>query len=182
MYFHFREYVLFPQGSFHAATLYFLVFWDPWTYSGNFENYLRVIDDIFGQSGQEKRDTIYFHFFNSPEPKVQYELLWSVSICRSSSIIRPSHIWTTSPLKPPGQFSLNFTWSLLSKGGWNFIQMVTTWKTKWPPCLYMLNILNNLLQNQEIFEAESWYISLGTQGLLNLFKWWPQVYIWFFYG
>ena len=26
------------------------------------------------------------------------------------------------------------------------------------------------LQNQESFEAESWYLALGTHGLLNLFK------------
>ena len=31
----------------------------------------------------------------------------------------------------------------------------------------------NLPKNQESFEAESWYIALGTQGLPTLFKWWP---------
>ena len=29
---------------------------------------------------------------------------------------------------------------------------------------------NNFLQNQESFEADSWYIASGTQGLSGLFK------------
>ena len=36
---------------------------------------------------------------------------------------------------------------------------------------YMVKTLKNLLlQNQESFKAESWYIALGTQALLILFK------------
>ena len=31
---------------------------------------------------------------------------------------------------------------------------------------------NPLLRNQESFEAESWYIAYGTQGLPSLFTWW----------
>ena len=31
--------------------------------------------------------------------------------------------------------------------------------------------LKNLLQNQESFQAESWYIALEMQILLSLFKW-----------
>ena len=29
----------------------------------------------------------------------------------------------------------------------------------------------NLLQNQESFEAENWYMASGIQDLPNLFKW-----------
>ena len=34
-----------------------------------------------------------------------------------------------------------------------------------------LTLKNLLLQNQASFEAESWYIALGTQGLPCFFKW-----------
>ena len=38
-----------------------------------------------------------------------------------------------------------------------------------------------LLQNQESFGAESWYLALRTR-LPSLGKWWPQVDLWPFYG
>ena len=34
---------------------------------------------------------------------------------------------------------------------------------------------NLLLQNQEMFEADSWYIASRAQSLPSLFKWWPYV-------
>ena len=65
-------------------------------------------------------------------------------------------LWTTS-LNPLGQFSSNFMWSLLLKGAWKFVQMVTVRISRWPPCSYMVKTLKSLLQNQESFMAESWY-------------------------
>ena len=48
---------------------------------------------------------------------------------------------------------------------------------------YMVKRLKNLLlQNRESFEAESWYIASGTQGLSSLFKWWWKVDLWSFYS
>ena len=41
--------------------------------------------------------------------------------------------------------------------------------------IYLKFFLNLLLQNQNIFEAESWYIALGTQDLTSMFKWWSWV-------
>ena len=81
-------------------------------------------------------------FLSSPEPKAQHELLWLLLVRRSSSIVRPSvrlcvrpsirpHIWTTSPLMSLKEFSLNFMWSLLSKGNWEFVQMVTVRCIRW---------------------------------------------------
>ena len=64
------------------------------------------------------------------------------------------------------------TWGLLSKGYWQFFQMVLHHWTRWLPCPYMVKTLKILLQDQESFEAESWYVALGTQGLLVLYKWW----------
>ena len=58
-------------------------------------------------------------FFSSAEPMAQDQLVLSLAVHR-----RP-HIWTTSPLKPLGQFSSNFMWNLLLKGYWKFVQMVT---------------------------------------------------------
>ena len=53
---------------------------------------------------------------------------WAIVItCRTSSVCRSfihKHLWTTSSLKPLGQFSSNLLWSLLLKGGWKFVQMV----------------------------------------------------------
>ena len=72
------------------------------------------------------------------------------------------YLWTTSPLKPLGQFSSNFMWSLLLKRDWKFIQMVTVSLSRWSPCPYMVKTLKNLLQNQESFGAESWYIVSWT--------------------
>ena len=52
------------------------------------------------------------------------------------------------------------------------IWMVLPHWTRLLPCPYMVKMLKNLLQNQESFEAESWYTALGFQSLLSLFKWW----------
>ena len=37
---------------------------------------------------------------------------------------------------------------------------------------HLWKTLKNLFQKQKSFEAESWYLTLGTQGLPSLFKWW----------
>ena len=72
--------------------------------------------------------------------------------CRRLSV-RP-HLWTTSPLKPLGQFSSNFMWSLLLKGDRKFVQMAMVRQSRWPPCPYMVKKLKkNLLQNQKHFKA-----------------------------
>ena len=69
-----------------------------------------------------------------------------------------------SSLKLLEQFSPDFKRGLLSKGYCQFVQMVTRSWTKWPPCPYMVETLKNLLlQNQECFGAESWYIALRTR-------------------
>ena len=39
--------------------------------------------------------------------------------------------------------------------------------------IYGKTLKNLLLQNQESFGAESWYIASRAQGLPSLFKWWP---------
>ena len=115
----------------------------------------------------------------SLEPKAQDELLWSLAVCRRPSV--HPHLWTTFS-ETLGQFSSNF-WSFLLKGDWKFVQMVMVRWSRWPPCPYMTKTLKNLLlRNQESFRAESWYPALWTQDLPSLFKWWPYVDLWLFYG
>ena len=110
------------------------------------------------------------NIFSLPELKAQDELLESLFVHSPSVHL---HLWTTSPLKPLGQFSSNFSWRLLSMGGggggggwgdWKFVQTVSVCYSRWLPCLYILKILqNNLLQYQESFKAENWYIASGTR-------------------
>ena len=43
--------------------------------------------------------------------------------------------------------------------------------TKWPPCLYMVKTLKNLLlQNQKADDLETWYAASGARVLPSLFK------------
>ena len=72
-----------------------------------------------------------FHIFSSPEPKAQNELLWSLPIPLCLSV--HSHLWMTS-LKPLGQISSNFMWSLMLKGHWKLVKIVTVHKSRLPPC------------------------------------------------
>ena len=82
-------------------------------------------------------------------------------------------IFQISILKLLEQISTDFTWGLLSKGYGQFVQMVPRHWTRWPSCPYMVKSLNSfLLQNQESFGAESWYIVSLSQALPSLFKWW----------
>ena len=42
-----------------------------------------------------------------------------------------------------------------------FVQMVLVTWSRWPPYLYMVKILKNLLPNQEAVDLVTWYISFG---------------------
>ena len=88
--------------------------------------------------------------------KAQDELFWSLAI--RCPFICPL-IWTISPLKSFGQLSWNFIWSLVLNRIWKFIQMVTVDWFGWAPCQYGVKTCKSLLlQNQESFEAEAWYM------------------------
>ena len=55
-------------------------------------------------------------------------LRWAIVITPRPSSVRlsvRSHFWTTSPLKSLGQISSNFMWSLVLKGDWKFVKLVT---------------------------------------------------------
>ena len=62
--------------------------------------------------------------------------------------------------------------------------MVLCHWTRWPPCPYMVETLKNLLlQNQESFEAKSWYIhSIGDSRSTNFVQMmvvgWPLTFLW----
>ena len=71
---------------------------------------------------------------------------------------------------------VHLSWNLLCsnrmtswlKGYWQYVQMVPRDWTRWPPFPCMVKRLKNLLlQNQESFEADCWYITSGIQGLPN---------------
>ena len=89
----------------------------------------------------------------------------------------------SSSLKPREQFSKDFhirpavkrVLTAYSNGSVPFYKMAAM-------PIYGKALKNLLLQNQKSFEAESWYISSGTQGLPCLFKWWSCVDLWPFYG
>ena len=113
---------------------------------------------------------VYYYYYSSPELYGSgWAIVWlRMSYCDHllSVICRRPQLWTTSPLKPLGQFSSNFMWSLLLKEDWKIVQMITVRHSRLPPCPYMVKTLKNLLlQNQESFKAESWYIASRTQGL-----------------
>ena len=66
----------------------------------------------------------------------------------------------TSPLKPLGRLKPNFISSLLVIGERKFVQTVLVTWPRWPPCLYMVQTLQNLLlRNQKTLE-------LGMQHLV----------------
>ena len=54
--------------------------------------------------------------------------------------IKLCNFWMSS-LTPLKQFSPDITWDLLSKGYWQFVQMVLCHWTKRLPCPYVINIL-----------------------------------------
>ena len=110
--------------------------------------------------------------FSSPEPPAQDDLLWSYTVRRPS--FRPSTPLNNFSSETLGKISSNFMWSLLLKGDWNSLQMVTVRKSRWPPCPYIVKPLRNLLlQNRESFGAKYWYKAFGAQGLPSWSKWWP---------
>ena len=112
------------------------------------------------------------NFFSSPKLKAQDELLWSLSVCRPS--VCPSIPLNDFSSESPGPNFYKLHVEPFVKRDWKFVQMVTVREVRWPPCPYLVKTLKNLLfQNQESFEAESWYIAFGTPGLPILFKWWP---------
>ena len=96
-----------------------------------------------------------FFFFSSPEPKAQDERLRMSCCDLIASVVRPFTIWTTSPLKPLGQFSSKFMWSLLLKWDLKFYKnghglLITVAASP----IYG-KIVKKLLQNQESFKSES---------------------------
>ena len=56
----------------------------------------------------------------------------------------------------------------------------------WPrcsPCPYMVKTFKNiLLQNKKSYDLEIWHVALGAQALQILYKWWPWVDLYLFYG
>ena len=75
----------------------------------------------------------------------------------------------SSPLKLLEQFSPDFTWVerilIICLTGFAPLNKMATM-----PIFGKKTLKNLLLQNQESFKAESWYIALGTQGLPSLVK------------
>ena len=69
--------------------------------------------------------------------------------------------------------------AICQKGFANLFKWFRFW-TRWPPCPYMVKILKNLLiQNQESFEAESWYIiedSSSTKYVQMMIVVWPLTF------
>ena len=51
-----------------------------------------------------------------------------------------------------------------------FVQMVQVTWPRWPPCLYMIKALKNLLQNQKADDFGIWYAASGARVLLSLFS------------
>ena len=98
-----------------------------------------------------------------------------VLIRNPGRLSQPPYCFYVSSLKLLEQFSPDFTYGFLSKRYWQFVWMVLRHWTRWPPCPNMVKRLKNLLlESQESFEAESWYIASGTQGLQSLFKYWKS--------
>ena len=80
-------------------------------------------------------------------------------------------------------------WSQISCGAsmglieQNFIKMVQVTWPRWPPCLYKVKTFKNLLiKNKKVDDLETWYATLGTWVLLNLFKCWHWVDLDLFYS
>ena len=88
----------------------------------------------------------------STEPKAQDELLWPLAV---RPFVR-KHLWTSSPLKPLGQFSSNFMRNLLLKGG---LKICTNGHGPYikmgAMSIYGKTFEKFLLQNQEYFKAET---------------------------
>ena len=63
-----------------------------------------------------------------------------------------------------------------------FKKVQVTWP-RWPPCLYMVKTLKNLiLRNQKADDLETCYAALAARVLPILFKWWLWVDLDLFYG
>ena len=111
--------------------------------------------------------------FSSPD-----QLLRSLPI-HCPSIVHP-HLRTLLYRKPWANFLQTSCGAFCQSGVENLYKRLRSVKLDWRHAhMYLKNLL---LQNQESFEAESWYIASGTLGLPSLFKWWPWVNIWSFYG
>ena len=78
-----------------------------------------------------------------------------------ASGVRHQHFQSTSPLKPLGQFQLNFIFSLQAKGERKCIYSVQVTSPRWPPCPYIVKTLKNLLQNHCADCLETWYVASG---------------------
>ena len=82
--------------------------------------------------------------FSSPEQKAYG---WANSIPVTPAPVR--RLWsdthpqfqTSSPLKPLGQFNLNFIWRLLRTRELKFVHMVLVTWPRWPPRPYMVKTL-----------------------------------------
>ena len=60
--------------------------------------------------------------------------------------------------------------------------MVQVTSPRWPPCPYMVKTFKSLLQNQKSYDLETWHVTLGTQALQSLCKWWRWVDLDLFYA
>ena len=109
------------------------------------------------------------------QPKSIYNFISAESVggwaCRPS-FVRPC-IWRTSPLKPLCQFSSNFMWNLLLKGGCKIIQTVAVhYLVRRPPCQNMVKTIpKTFLQNQVSFGTESLYKAFRAQRQLMTIGW-----------
>ena len=85
--------------------------------------------------------------------------------------------------KPLCHLKPNFIWKLMHEWKWKFIQMSWVTWPRWSPCPYMIKTFkNHLLQNQRTDGLGTWFVTLGIQVLLKLFKMWPWVDLDLFYG
>ena len=105
--------------------------------------------------------------FSSPEPVSQNELLWSLPVFHP-------HIWATSS-EIPGLIFFKLHVEPSIKGGLKIYTNCRGPLSKMAAMPTYGKTLNSL-QSQESFEAESWYIASGTQGLPSLFKWWHLIF------
>ena len=78
------------------------------------------------------------------------------SVVRPSSIVRLATPLNDFSSVTPRSIFFKFHVEPCVKGGLKIVQMVMVHYSRWPPCLYMVKALKNLLlQNQESFKAES---------------------------
>ena len=110
---------------------------------------------------------------------------WCLIFLRWGQVCFPMHLYghhtfvwekcwefqTTSSLKPLGQCSSNFMWSLLRLGERKLAKMVEVHWPSWPPCPYMVKTFKNLLlQNRGPFYGEVKFASLCIcMGTIHLY-------------